>query len=415
MSKTKISIVWRRAIWEAHNRQSAYDGEPIEWDDLHVDHIIPEDALGTGEFQRIRHTLHLSDNFDINGPENLLPAKSGQNRRKGKWVFNEANVRFFLELASRKYDKVIQLEHQFKRKAKQDSIILVVATALEEGTISADEVRYVLDQIQRPDQAFQLLSEIYAGDDSVITRILKSEVDDLRDIPLLDTEEFLPLHVGPASFGDEPHVHVRTVREYENAIRHGASPLTTVAIKIASRFEQISDLLRLLEHASPPSRNLLSELRSGVSDLDRLPVAAITALEFGEMNLFDENGASEGEVVEGPTPVEAELIGFRLPQKYFETPVSTLVSKGHIVIKSVGAGSIVLEMPEMQGLILTELVRSDFNGDGYEDVLVTYYSYAIGGSLGFGGTLVLTLRKVEGLLEIVEIGGASASMTDNDQ
>ena len=55
-------------------------------------------------------------------------------------------------------------------------------------------------------------------------------------------------------------------------------------------------------------------------------------------------------------------------------------------MKSVGQNSLCIEEYEM-GQSLVEIVKSDFNGDGIEDILLFEYSYATHGTLGFGSVI----------------------------
>ena len=45
MSKQKIPIHLRKAIWIAYNCKSSYEGTPIEFLEMEIDHIIPERVL----------------------------------------------------------------------------------------------------------------------------------------------------------------------------------------------------------------------------------------------------------------------------------------------------------------------------------------------------------------------------------
>jgi len=45
MSKQKFSQYLRLAIWQAYNKKSGYEGIPISFIEMEIDHIIPERVL----------------------------------------------------------------------------------------------------------------------------------------------------------------------------------------------------------------------------------------------------------------------------------------------------------------------------------------------------------------------------------
>jgi hypothetical protein len=51
------------------------------------------------------------------------------------------------------------------------------------------------------------------------------------------------------------------------------------------------------------------------------------------------------------------------------------------------------------GVVLKELLRADLDGDGAEEILVQYYTYAIGGTLGVSSIGLLRRSSSEALLE----------------
>ncbi|KKN00579.1 hypothetical protein LCGC14_1136350 [marine sediment metagenome] len=42
MSKQKISFHLKKAIWYAYDRKSGYEGIPISFNEMEIDHITPE-------------------------------------------------------------------------------------------------------------------------------------------------------------------------------------------------------------------------------------------------------------------------------------------------------------------------------------------------------------------------------------
>ena len=77
------------------------------------------------------------------------------------------------------------------------------------------------------------------------------------------------------------------------------------------------------------------------------------------------------------------------------------VKYGELAVKSVSQNSVCIEGYGM-GQSLVEVVKSDFNGDGIEDILLFEYCYATHGTLGYGGVRILSRKSADGKFEIVE-------------
>ena len=66
-----------------------------------------------------------------------------------------------------------------------------------------------------------------------------------------------------------------------------------------------------------------------------------------------------------------------------------LIGTGRVRIIEQSALSLHLEFDYM-GLLLSEIMRADIDGDGVEDILVGKYEYANGGTYGAGSALLIT-------------------------
>ncbi len=78
MSRQNIPQFLRYAIWFAHGKKSGYEGIPISFEDIEIDHIIPERVLYNprepDEFEKWKEKYNLDNDFDIYGIENLCPS-----------------------------------------------------------------------------------------------------------------------------------------------------------------------------------------------------------------------------------------------------------------------------------------------------------------------------------------------------
>src|SRR5262249_24472363 len=78
----------RWAVFEAHGSKCWLCYEPVDFVDMEVDHVIPEQLIG--DEQRLKHVLGefgLPAEFDLNSFENWLPAHGSCNRQKGDQPF----------------------------------------------------------------------------------------------------------------------------------------------------------------------------------------------------------------------------------------------------------------------------------------------------------------------------------------
>lgn len=86
MSKQKIPLHLRFAIWYAYDKKSGYEGIPILFDNMEIDHIIPERVLYNPrepiEFEKWKEKYDLDDGFGIHDIENLCPSTRGFNLMK---------------------------------------------------------------------------------------------------------------------------------------------------------------------------------------------------------------------------------------------------------------------------------------------------------------------------------------------
>lgn len=97
MARHNISRLLKYAIWEVHDRESGYEGKPISFDDMEIDHIIPERVLYNprepDEFEEWKEKYNLDNDFNIHGIENLCPSTRAFNLKKRDYgLYDETDV-----------------------------------------------------------------------------------------------------------------------------------------------------------------------------------------------------------------------------------------------------------------------------------------------------------------------------------
>ena len=218
---------------------------------------------------------------------------------------------------------------------------------------------------------FELIKDIKFADGTEVKSIAKADIDDLRDLPVWmggnDLIDGLRL-----THKQKETLHVRTCREYDSAIERGYYADTGFDVKMSVWFKYQCGLLNALETAEIPRKSFISNPKVGVINLEMLRFA-----------LF---------------PNMAETSRWEA-ERDLKTTYQNMVDTGVLKVKS--ADQNVLRVEDGMAQMLEEVVRADFDNDDVEDILVFEYHRAIGGTLGYGGIIVLTRKSMDGKLEAV--------------
>lgn len=155
-------------------------------------------------------------------------------------------------------------------------------------------------------------------------------------------------------------------------------------MKMESFFNQTCGIINALAHASVAEKNYLENPHIGIVEINLMPISVLTTMSPDDRDKIS----------------EAAALGKSLQE---------WVEEGKVKIKGVSQHSIHLEYGCM-GQIMWELMRADLNDDGIEDILVYSYSYAIGGTFGYGDVEVLTrLGPTERFKQISMLGTKQTS------
>ncbi len=370
MSTQKFTAFQREAIWLAHNKKCAYTRELIDFSDFHIDHIIPEYLIDEPiEIRRLKSMLKLTEDFDINGYENILPCRAGANLQKGSLVFDLARTHFFLGIAKSK-KAVIQknIENIDKRKSRGKALVLL-QQCLERGELLPSEVARILeDYSEQPQEIFNLIEGLQLLNAEDIKTVAKADIANLMSRKVL---------LGQNNHGSEliltndhnEKVHVCTCKEYVTAIKSEYYPRTSIDIKMSAIFEHQCGLLCFLQNAKIAEYSFINEPRVGIVDLHLIPFSFFPVL--------------------CDPPLDTQ----------HRTTYQSKVDDGTIVIKRLKQNMLCIEEQGGMGQQLIEVTRADFNGNGMEDMLLFEYSYSTQGTFGFGKIRILTRNSINGLFE----------------
>ncbi len=371
MSKQKFSSEEREAIWLAYNKKCAYTAVTLEINKFHIDHIIPEHLSDKPEeFSALRERLSLPDDFDICGYENVLPCQVETNLQKGKIEFEEGHAHYFLNFAKSKKNIIEKNIIKIKNRNDKNKGLFILRQYIESGKVSMDDIQRVL-RSDGVDEIYKLIISFKLSSEEEIEEIKKSDVDDLWDRRVCIGINY---HIDGLELCNDlgEKIIVRTGREYVNAISNNYYAYTTLAMKMATYFEQQCGLLSAISNAITPSISYIENPKVGIHDLDLLPFHMFPDLSRGCNDNFDMSLTYQDKVDD-------------------KTLTITHVKQNELRFES-----------KSMGHQLVEVARADFSSEGYDSILCFEYTWATGGSFGHGGIKILTRKSPDALFELID-------------
>jgi hypothetical protein len=366
MARKTFPTSTRAAIWQAHERRCIYCTELVAFADLDIDHIIPDHLKEKPEqLAKLLNEYGLSNDFDVNGLFNLVPSHRHCNFQKKGQVLPKSRALHFLSIAEGRYDKTYKIELELKEQAQRDKFIVLLQVALEEGRISREELNSLIARYTKSENIFEVLTAFPFVDSELKGFLSSTDIDSLYDRPILPRLYGLDkLTMIRETSTDEEKIGVRTCREWAEAVRDGYYALTTYDIKEETFFKRVYALVVALAQAKVPKYKFISDQRVSIANFDLLPVTLLPVLsrdDVEELQRFKSNG-----------------IG-----------IPDLTAQGRVKIVSSSPLSLTLHYDGM-GLHLNEILRADFNDDGFEEILLGSYGWTLEGTFGVGGILALT-------------------------
>lgn len=364
MTRRTLTQIERRAIWEVGGKACAYCGDPLEYSEVEVDHIIPqsvEDDLN--RWAAVRQEYQLDATFDLNGLENFAPSCSRCNGRKSSFLHGRIAIE--LATASRLKDRTAQRIEQLIKQSRTDNARFSFSEAVRGGTISEADIYKVLSggrpattSASAEGSLERALVELQVGDVSEedVDRILNMRVD-------------LPEHaregLALSSGDDSTEVLVTTITQYQSHIAAGYYARTSFDMYMAGGLYEVPyQILTILQNSRFPDASFINNPHRGIADMSLLPGGLLC---YG---LFESEESHRQQVHE-----------------LNRTSISELVATGDAVVKGVASELLVLEAHNTWTL-LKEILRTDVDRDGLEELVI----------LRAGGPLDGTFRSAEVLV-----------------
>lgn len=149
MRKYRFSTEQRFALWRVYGRKCFYCGQPILFQEITVDHVLPEHLLDKPEeLLKIRMDYGLGSDFSINDYCNWVPSHAHCNREKGTAIYQRTPALIkVLETVKRKAQRAKAEEERIISNLKKGDLLGRLGIALEKGIVAKDEVSRVLHRI----------------------------------------------------------------------------------------------------------------------------------------------------------------------------------------------------------------------------------------------------------------------------
>ncbi|UCG58939.1 MAG: HNH endonuclease [Phycisphaerales bacterium] len=190
MTKHRFSYCERYALWQAYDGRCFYCEKPLDFQDMTVDHILPErlseDPL---ELRRLRQEYGIDDNFpgfQINDFTNRVPAHFRQcNLAKGSHILPKKMMLPLLEAVPRRLPKVREELDELSRRRGTGRLLDSRSAAIENKHLTVQEVRDFVAQVERSEHADEPLVLSFG---LMIEDVLESEAlpgDVAREYPHL--------------------------------------------------------------------------------------------------------------------------------------------------------------------------------------------------------------------------------------
>lgn len=376
MSKFIVDDITRSALWTAYGNTCYYCDRFLEWNQLHIDHILPERLLGSpNELIAFIKDYELEEHFEINSIYNFLPSHSNCNMGKGGKILAKGAMLYMLDTA-RKKSKVVLEEIIKETKRRRASISLAkISTSLAGETFTVEDVKNVLEQAQdavwyrEPVQivgGFGFIDEMYdklgKGDDLNV----------LYNKSFLTEEQgsMIPFTISVTNGSEE--VEVGTLAELVKYNQQGYYAFSTLTIAASTALMSIERMIRMLKNMKRPRISYLDEI--SISNPAILSPLLLSA----------------GPNPEAPSPDSLSLQGKSL---------ADLVADGEVEFIETNTPNTLLIHYWGFSYYFIEVFRGDLNDDGIEDIFVDVFIMAIEGTMKFSTHLILTRYSNKHLIE----------------
>lgn len=140
MSYQVFDQSFREAIWRAYHKKCFYDGRPLLFSMMHIDHLIPEHLLEKpSELAALLARLGMNE-FDIRSPLNLVPTCQTCNANKGGMLVVDNQLILFLNQVRERQEKLESILSELRVAKSVDRIIMDIDRAIHLGKFDLNQL-----------------------------------------------------------------------------------------------------------------------------------------------------------------------------------------------------------------------------------------------------------------------------------
>lgn len=129
----------RTVLWNNNKKRCYYCTELVNFNDLEIDHIIPQNT-SEQELNKIKLELNLELDFELNSFNNLVPTHHNCNSRKSSKQFSVSSLRYYLELWKDKIPSIITSYQKLVQHSQNEKLLLQIGIAINKGQLNLNEI-----------------------------------------------------------------------------------------------------------------------------------------------------------------------------------------------------------------------------------------------------------------------------------
>ncbi|MBX5308546.1 hypothetical protein HJB95_25390 [Rhizobium sp. NLR14b] len=141
MAKKAFTRAERYAVWTVHGERCWLCRAPMNFAEMHIDHIIPEALEGTDKLRGVLDDFGLPSDFNINNWGNWMPAHGPCNVNKKDHVFEPAPIILKqIDVALSKSGKAQEIHDKFRTNRNLEAAFERVIQGIEDGDLSRERL-----------------------------------------------------------------------------------------------------------------------------------------------------------------------------------------------------------------------------------------------------------------------------------
>lgn len=157
MKKHRFTASEKFSLWHAYKKMCFYCKELIPFQEVTIDHILPEVLIETPKkLLELKEYYGLDRDFSINDYENWVPCHAHCNQEKGSKTFPASPAMINqLDIAEKKAKKARVEESKLTKSLRSAEILGKMEVSIEKGEITRQEVARLLENLNYQQQLLQ--------------------------------------------------------------------------------------------------------------------------------------------------------------------------------------------------------------------------------------------------------------------